>query len=111
MKLRETLAFGGLSIALAIIFPELLFAIVGLNLAALLGVMGLQVIVTRWPIQPLEQNELAKDAFVSIHVPAHNEPPELVEQTLESLAQLDWKSFEVLVIDNNTSDPALWRPL
>lgn len=111
MKLRKTLALAGLSIALAIIFPALLFAIVALNLAALISVMGLQVIVTRWPVQALEQNGQANEPFVSIHVPAHNEPPELVEQTLESLARLNWNNFEVLVIDNNTSDPALWKPL
>ncbi len=48
---------------------------------------------------------------VSIHVPTHAEPPAVVLATLDSLAQLDYPNFEVLVIDNNTADPALWRPL
>jgi hypothetical protein len=48
---------------------------------------------------------------VSIHVPAHAEPPDLVIATLDSLAALDYPDFEVLVIDNNTSDPDLWRPV
>src|SRR3954468_20779784 len=77
MKLRKTLVLAGLSLTFALIFPELLFTIVGLNLVALITVMGLQVIVTRWPVEPLEQNNLAGEPFVSIHVPAHNEPPEL----------------------------------
>jgi len=48
---------------------------------------------------------------VSIHVPAHAEPPEVVMATLDSLARVDYPNFEVLVIDNNTADPALWRPV
>jgi cellulose synthase/poly-beta-1,6-N-acetylglucosamine synthase-like glycosyltransferase len=48
---------------------------------------------------------------VSIHVPTHNEPPELVVDTLDALARLDYDDFEVLVIDNNTGDESLWRPV
>lgn len=48
---------------------------------------------------------------VSVHLPCHNEPPELVIQALDSLAQLDYPDYEVLVIDNNTTDEAIWRPL
>lgn len=48
---------------------------------------------------------------VSLHVPAYAEPPELVTATLDALATLDYPNFEVLVIDNNTKDPALWRPV
>ena len=43
-------------------------------------------------------------------VPAYAEPPELVV-TLDALARLRYPNFEVLVIDNNTKDPALWRPV
>lgn len=49
--------------------------------------------------------------FVSIHVPAYNEPPELLGATLDALAELDYPRFEVLVIDNNTKDPEVWRPV
>lgn len=48
---------------------------------------------------------------VSIHLPCHNEPPEMVIQTLDSLAALDYPDFEVLVIDNNTRDEAVWKPV
>ncbi len=48
---------------------------------------------------------------VSLHVPIHNEPPEMVAQTLAALKQLDYPNLEVLVIDNNTSDPDIWRPV
>jgi len=49
--------------------------------------------------------------MVSIHVPCHAEPPELVIGTLDRLAALDYPAFEVLVVDNNTTDPDLWRPV
>jgi hypothetical protein len=49
--------------------------------------------------------------FVSVHVPAHNEPPEMLIETLRSLADLDYPAYEVLVIDNNTEDDALVDPV
>ena len=48
---------------------------------------------------------------VSIHLPCYAEPPEVVKETMNRLAALDYHNFEVLVCDNNTQDPALWRPL
>ncbi|MBI4183637.1 MAG: glycosyltransferase [Proteobacteria bacterium] len=48
---------------------------------------------------------------VSIHVPAYNEPPAMVIETLNAISRLDYPDFEVLVIDNNTKDPTTWRPV
>jgi cellulose synthase/poly-beta-1,6-N-acetylglucosamine synthase-like glycosyltransferase len=48
---------------------------------------------------------------VSLHLAICNEPPAMVAQTLDSLAALDYPDFEVIVIDNNTKDPAVWRPV
>ena len=48
---------------------------------------------------------------VSLHLPIHNEPPEMVRKTLSALAELDYPNLEVLVIDNNTKDPSVWRPV
>ena len=53
----------------------------------------------------------ARSPKVSIHVPAYNEPPAMLIETLDALARLDYPDFEVLVIDNNTSDAAVWRPV
>jgi cellulose synthase/poly-beta-1,6-N-acetylglucosamine synthase-like glycosyltransferase len=49
--------------------------------------------------------------MVSVHVPAYNEPPELLIETIKALEQLDYPNFEIIVIDNNTADPAVWRPV
>jgi cellulose synthase/poly-beta-1,6-N-acetylglucosamine synthase-like glycosyltransferase len=48
---------------------------------------------------------------VSLHVPTYNEPPEMVIETLDALARLDYPAFEVVVVDNNTTDERLWRPV
>ena len=49
--------------------------------------------------------------FVSLHVPAHNEPPAMVLDTLRSLLHLDYPRYEVIVIDDNTDDERLWHPV
>jgi cellulose synthase/poly-beta-1,6-N-acetylglucosamine synthase-like glycosyltransferase len=49
--------------------------------------------------------------MVSLHLPAFDEPPEVVEATLRTLAALEYPNFEVLVIDNNTPDEKTWRPI
>ncbi|MBN9006402.1 MAG: glycosyltransferase [Rhizobiales bacterium] len=48
---------------------------------------------------------------VSIHVPAYFEPPEMLKQTLDAVAGLDYPNFECVVIINNTPDPAFWQPI
>lgn len=53
----------------------------------------------------------AQEKFVSVHLACYNEPPEMVIATIESLARLDYSQFEVIVVDNNTKDEALWKPV
>jgi cellulose synthase/poly-beta-1,6-N-acetylglucosamine synthase-like glycosyltransferase/exo-beta-1,3-glucanase (GH17 family) len=48
---------------------------------------------------------------VSIHIPAHREPPEMLLRTIDSVARLDYPDFECVVVINNTPDPAFWRPI
>jgi exo-beta-1,3-glucanase (GH17 family)/cellulose synthase/poly-beta-1,6-N-acetylglucosamine synthase-like glycosyltransferase len=59
------------------------------------------------PLPPPEGAE----PFVSVHLPCYNEPAEMVIQTLASLARLDYRNFEILVIDNNTKSEAVWKPI
>lgn len=49
--------------------------------------------------------------MVSLHLPCYSEPPELVIDSLNALAKMDYPHYEVIVIDNNTRDPALWKPI
>jgi len=52
-----------------------------------------------------------KPPLVSIHIPACREPPDMLRQTLDSVAQLDWPNLECVVVVNNTPDPAFWVPI
>lgn len=49
--------------------------------------------------------------FVSLHLPTYNEPPKLLIETIKAVERIDYPNFEVVVLDNNTSDPAVWRPV
>ena len=68
----------------------------------------------RKPIRLVASPALIPDAAVpkvSIHIPAHNEPPEMLKQTLDAVARLDYQNYECIVVINNTPDPALWLPI
>lgn len=60
------------------------------------------------PVEPLPAES---EPFVSVHLACCNEPPEMVIATIDSLARLNYGNFEVLVVDNNTKDEALWKPV
>ncbi len=88
--------------------------------AAMLAVLlanGFEFVEVLWrrawrrEFDPFAPAPLAHEPFVSIHLPACNEPPEMVILTLDSLARLDYRNFEVIVVDNNTRDERLWRPV
>jgi exo-beta-1,3-glucanase (GH17 family)/cellulose synthase/poly-beta-1,6-N-acetylglucosamine synthase-like glycosyltransferase len=61
--------------------------------------------------EPLEPSTEFKYPKVSLHLPIHNEPPMMVRKTLEALAKQEYPNLEVLVMDNNTKDPAIWQPV
>src|ERR1700730_17079760 len=60
---------------------------------------------------PLPPPPAAYQPFVVLQVPTYNEPVEIVGRTLASLDKLDYPRLLVQVVDNNTEDPAVWRPL
>ena len=65
-------------------------------------------------LSPLTAAPEAASGFapkVSIHIPAYREPPEMLKQTLDAIAQLEYPNWECLVIINNTPDPAYWQPV
>jgi cellulose synthase/poly-beta-1,6-N-acetylglucosamine synthase-like glycosyltransferase len=59
----------------------------------------------------LPEADPAYQPFVSLHIPAYNEPPELLIQTIQAVERIDYPNFEIIVIDNNTKDPTVWRPV
>jgi cellulose synthase/poly-beta-1,6-N-acetylglucosamine synthase-like glycosyltransferase/exo-beta-1,3-glucanase (GH17 family) len=49
--------------------------------------------------------------LVSVHLACCNEPAEMVLASIRSLQGLDWPRLEILVVDNNSSDPGCWQPV
>lgn len=107
--------------------PILLIAVILLSVAApLFGILlcctilALQVssIVVRILVSridaplTLRANTAVAPVF-SIHVATHNDPPVMVQATLQALAAQTWSGadYEIILIDNNTCDPGLWEPV
>ncbi len=61
--------------------------------------------------RPLPKADPGYQPMVSLHIPAYNEPPELLIETIKAAERIDYPNFEVVVIDNNTKDPAVWGPV
>jgi Glycosyltransferase like family 2 len=61
--------------------------------------------------QPRVVPALTRLPWVALQVPSYNEPVEVVRPTLEALARVDYPNLIVQVVDNNTTDEAVWRPL
>jgi cellulose synthase/poly-beta-1,6-N-acetylglucosamine synthase-like glycosyltransferase len=100
---------------LSFIFALIFFFMEAITLTLALAHMheSLDVVCrTRWHrlvtnLEPVPGYE----PMVSLQVPAYNEPVEVVEKTLKTLAALNYSNYEVLVVDNNTPKQETWRPL
>jgi len=103
----------------------LTFTSVAVGILLMLGMIGVIVVLLaeahewaealwtkqhRRMFKPVEVGDEALP-MVSVHVPAYNEPAAMMIETLDALAQLDYPRYEVIVIDNNTRDPAVWQPV
>ena len=110
---RLTLTLAALGGALVLLlFPVIHVALAVVNFVLHLAILGLQLVTCRFQrVAPGPERQGSDEPFVSVHVPAHNEPPEVLRETLNSLRHLHWRNYEVLVIDNNTQDEAIWRPI
>jgi exo-beta-1,3-glucanase (GH17 family) len=62
-------------------------------------------------LQPSSPMPRACSPKVSIHIPACREPPDMLLQTVDSVARLDYPNFQCVVVINNTPDPAFWQPI
>ena len=61
--------------------------------------------------RPLPEADPNYHPMVSLHIPAYNEPPELLIATIKAVEQIDYPDFEIVVIDNNTTDPEIYGPV
>jgi exo-beta-1,3-glucanase (GH17 family)/cellulose synthase/poly-beta-1,6-N-acetylglucosamine synthase-like glycosyltransferase len=103
--LGTTIAF---ALGLLLLVPLILIALARVEeIAAIAFGRKPRRLIAAPPLVP----ELSSAPKVSIHVPAHMEPPEMLKQTLDALARLDYPNYECVIVVNNTPDPALWRPI
>lgn len=123
-------AFGAATMSVWVVndyFDQYLdFQRVAVGIALIIGMLGVALVVlteahewveARWASRRrdfsgagsgVSEHELP---LVSIHLPAYNEPPDMLIETLNALAALDYPNFEMIVIDNNTPEEATWRPV
>ena len=99
---------GGVLLWLLEVFAALLCCAYLWEICDALGTEHWQRRIT--PTTPLSVRD-SELPMVSLHVPAHNEPPEMVIETLRSLLRLDYPRYEIILIDDNTDDEELWRPV
>ena len=93
-------------------------AVVGtMNLSALLGSIAVSRPFRRVETlgttagTPPSLSTMGDLPFVSVHVAIHDEPADMVIATLDALRRSVYPAFEVVVIDNNTADRAVWEPV
>ena len=52
-----------------------------------------------------------KSPKISIHIPAYNEPSDILLATIQSCLNIDYPNFEIIVLDNNTPKQETWFPV
>ena len=78
MRIRWVLAATAVPVML-VLFPLLHLALVVVNFSLHLVVLGFQWVASSLPRIPIaRRDDAGEESFVSIHVPTHNEPPEVV---------------------------------
>ena len=63
---------------------------------------------------PHNQALVSKNCYfpkVCFIVPTYSEPPEVVCSTLNALVSQSYSNFHVIILDNNTIDDNLWKPV
>lgn len=94
------------------LFPTISLATILIINAAIAVLVGLFRIFGTWlPAFRKRVKPITHEPFVSIQIACYNEPPELLFKTLDSLKNLDYNNFEVIILDNNTPDKAVWQPV
>ncbi len=102
-----------LTLGLILLVPLVLIAMARIeDIAAIaFGHKPRRLIVKGAALAPATIGEAITFPKVSIHIPAYFEPVDMLKQTLDAVAKLDYPNFECVVIINNTPDPEFWQPI
>ncbi|HZA39890.1 MAG TPA: glycosyltransferase [Actinomycetota bacterium] len=87
------------------------FEFLALLLAGYFAFEGCDVLCRTRATRDLPVSDPAHTPKVSLQVAASNEPPDMLIDTIKSLESIDYSNLEVVVIDNNTADEEMWRPV
>ncbi|WP_138935434.1 glycosyltransferase family 2 protein [Roseovarius arcticus] len=111
MELRLLMIFSLLFVC--VLVPAVGVILCGAILALQIMLMSLRPMMAGRSKPASDVGALQPIPVFSIHVATHSEPPAVVIRTLQSLLNQDWTTgaFEVIVMDNNTQDIALWGPV
>ncbi|MFW8637558.1 glycosyltransferase family 2 protein [Cribrihabitans pelagius] len=111
MELRLLTVSGLVLLAAAV--PLVGGALCGLIIALQLVLIVIRPIAAHLPGQTGASRPAQERPQFSVHVATHAEPPALVIRTLKALLAQDWPAngYEIIVMDNNTADEALWKPV
>jgi cellulose synthase/poly-beta-1,6-N-acetylglucosamine synthase-like glycosyltransferase len=64
------------------------------------------------PNQLYDKDETGNESpKISIHIPAYNEPSDILITTIQSCLNIDYLNFEIIVLDNNTPNQETWIPV
>jgi exo-beta-1,3-glucanase (GH17 family)/cellulose synthase/poly-beta-1,6-N-acetylglucosamine synthase-like glycosyltransferase len=102
-----------LTLGLILLVPLVLIAMARIEEIAAIafGRRPSRLITKGAPVAAAPIDEAVTFPKVSIHIPAYFEPPEMLKQTLDAVARLNYPNFECVVIINNTPDPEFWQPI
>jgi cellulose synthase/poly-beta-1,6-N-acetylglucosamine synthase-like glycosyltransferase len=107
---RATVVLADSPVALVLGAVLLIFELMAITIILTTAFEMIDALCAPWsePVRPPDPEHWPA---VCLQVPTYNEPPDLVIQTVEALVALDYPAVVVQVIDNNTTDEALWRPV
>ncbi len=102
-----------LTLGLILLVPLVLIAMARIEeiAAVAFGRHPRRLLVKGAAVAPATIGEAVTFPKVSIHIPAYFEPVDMLKQTLDAVARLDYPNFECVVIINNTPDPEFWQPI
>jgi len=102
-----------LTLGLTLLVPLVLIAMARIEEIAAIafGLSPRRLITKSATLAPATMGENVTFPKVSIHIPAYFEPVDMLKQTLDAVARLDYPNFECVVIINNTPDPEFWQPI
>jgi cellulose synthase/poly-beta-1,6-N-acetylglucosamine synthase-like glycosyltransferase len=109
--LYVTFGTGLSAVAAAASFVLFLMELGALFLASSFAFESLDVICRVKASREIPDPDPNHQPFVSLQIAAYNEPPDMLIETIKSVEAIDYPSFEVVVIDNNTTDPKVWKPV